>query len=1287
MKLNFKKFLILLSAAACLCTVFLLNTGASEAPSQTKNTVTYNSIDYEWTYENGALTVEFKTKDYSLKVISALKSDTVFTENQEFFSANVNKLCIKGADGTDGYKLSEKIGSYTASEILLPNLETIIIGGTGYIGDTSGYFFANLKSLKYVEFSTAPDTAAPDCVDLTKMNLQAGSNSSDLVVSGMFLGCSSIKEVILNETEIFNTKFPYIGTAMFADCTSLESINIPSWVTTISDKAFRSCSLTSITLPASVTAIEKDAFLKCTALTSVTLSSSPTVSNKSAFPDSASLTIYCPDQATKDTLTALGYTNTNIVYEDPTLKLLSGSIENCSYVKSVSRKYDTLNWEFDTETGELFIWAENNNAVEFAPSNSGGLIPNATFKEFAAAFGSHVKILNFFNKDKTKIINHISGAWGNTGFGLLSTIGISNIEEIYVDSNVNLYYCGKLFEGLPNITTFGKVGTPIGTVDLSSFTQQGGDAAGTFDGQDGIKVVKLMNATTTQGDASKNGGCFENIPDNYFAGMEGLCEVVLSGKTGSIGANAFDGCTKLTRLSVPVGVPATTSYTNVTLPLFNENALKGSSVKVISMLDPNFADSTDENVKALPDAEGLEIYTTSAALKAGFEGKYTLSELVAIVGTVKSNGFSIRTSESNGLRNLFTFDEALNAELKAFEVELIEYGGILIPANKLEQLGDSFKLNVVRQNNTYFVNTGAATKIPVWSNGVLVGRKLSSSVENVKTDFAVTLVNFTSNFTNDVYACAYSVYMDSYGNEYVEIANYGTENENLKHNSITKIATAMYTNYPATTDAKYEALLKVTVEASPVWNVLYQASTDEGVTDLGEGVYAMTVTNSINGTEYRIVAAAAREAAQAKANEGDICIAVSDIEEKAAALEKKEDSVLTEWNTSMQTKTYNRAEHNAQHPQGMASDGEYVYVSLTGKILKIRISDGEEVGTYTSNIGKGFHMGDMTCHNGYLYGSITGSGTYTSHVFIGVIKCSDIVGDKGDEILNIAHFYEIDSSEANYGFGGIDGIAVGNIPGKGYIDADGTIHKDSGKYLLVAVSGGVRTSDTTLSDTAYDNDNYKICALNLTDVLNNAKPINDDLFCNATGLTSVKPVHEMYTYIGACRYGPQTMEVDKDTGDIILNMYSRPANSVYPEVSGAIVIDGSEMLRLEEIEVGQSVPETSESYAAAKEQAEKYLVDGKYPTGYFATLKCTCGLNGIEKHDCISYGDTGKEFSFCPGSLKVYSNGFVSLGDDFYYILYFLDGSSDADGWTCTIALRKLNHYESAWSYSSYSYN
>ena len=63
-----------------------------------------------------------------------------------------------------------------------------------------------------------------------------------------------------------------IGSSVFKDCVSLESVTIPGSVTAIGDSAFEGCfSLTSITLPDGLTSIGESAFEGCSALISITI--------------------------------------------------------------------------------------------------------------------------------------------------------------------------------------------------------------------------------------------------------------------------------------------------------------------------------------------------------------------------------------------------------------------------------------------------------------------------------------------------------------------------------------------------------------------------------------------------------------------------------------------------------------------------------------------------------------------------------------------------------------------------------------------------------------------------------------------------------------------------------------------------------------------------------------------------------------------------------------------------------------------------------------------------------
>ncbi|MDY5917404.1 MAG: leucine-rich repeat domain-containing protein [Treponema sp.] len=114
-----------------------------------------------------------------------------------------------------------------------------------------------------------------------------------------------------------------IGSSAFYKCTKLTSVTIPEGVTSIGSYAFSYCSsLTSITIPNSVTSIGDEAFQDCSSLTSITIPEGVTSIGNYAFDECKKLTsITIPESVTSiggyafyycTSLKTINYTGTQV---------------------------------------------------------------------------------------------------------------------------------------------------------------------------------------------------------------------------------------------------------------------------------------------------------------------------------------------------------------------------------------------------------------------------------------------------------------------------------------------------------------------------------------------------------------------------------------------------------------------------------------------------------------------------------------------------------------------------------------------------------------------------------------------------------------------------------------------------------------------------------------------------------------------------------------------------------------------------------------------------------------
>lgn len=189
------------------------------------------------------------------------------------------------------------------------------------------------------------------------------------------------------------------------------------------------------------------------------------------------------------------------------------------------------------------------------------------------------------------------------------------------------------------------------------------------------------------------------------------------------------------------------------------------------------ADTTNE-VYILNKEHNYEPATTDAGYKAyvcticGDEGDRIFN--TSFDGAVALEGYSIRLrsteTATNGLRSICSFDWSKNAAFEADGYSLLEFGAIAVSKAQYEAAGNTFTVDAESGK----LSGVSGVMVPVWEEGKFVGKTLGT-VNNV-TQFALTAVNFTDNYTSDIYFCAYSVYSLAGEDEpIVTIADYPVE--------------------------------------------------------------------------------------------------------------------------------------------------------------------------------------------------------------------------------------------------------------------------------------------------------------------------------------------------------------------------------------------------------------------------------------------------------------------------------------------------------------------------------
>ncbi len=737
------------------------------------NATSYYSISSWTVYSNGEIVFECTGGHETIKpfinrhdtgdklTLGAIKSTAITVDGKSTtIGAYVKKITLKGFTHLGGNYGSPLSGWSAATTIDLGSINTIVPCNTRGL-------FSGMRNLVTVG-SSLDGTLNRGVVDLScltewwqKHGTQSMFSDTSKTSYAGFYNCTSIKKVILPAMDD-GTLESFLQS--FYNCTSLEEIVVPT-------------SYTNMTL-------STDSFVNCPKLTKIVFESP----NAVTFPEGYTLPdtvteIVCYTDTVKAKLVATGIDAAKITVETAPAKFIvtgEGS--------SVREAYKTwFNYYFNKLSGELVITADH------------GLYDKKGTKDW--------------NTDDTANVSV-------TAYYVFTTSGLSQAFKDFKNEYKSLVTSIKL-EGLHEFGGWWGASpladwTACEKIDigvLNAYVQPGADAnnSGMFRGNTALVTVgSSYYGTLVDGEVNVNG--IELSRGDVFVkymlyGCSSVKRVILpslkSETARSVNETTFFGCTALETIVVP-----DVSYT-ITGGAFDSL----TSLKVIELKDKNFVDTAD---KLFPDVEGLTVIchseTTYDSIVAN---SYNSTKAVHFAGVVNATGFSIRLTDYNGLRCLFSFDDIRKTVLEENGLTFKEYGAMLISEAKLNSFGAP--LTLVNNGGRYVPSTFSASKLSIYEGDTLVGKLLLGNPDNNDntSDFAVTITNYKSNQNDGVYAVAYAVFTDDAGNDYIEYANYGDieGKEAYEFVNIYDVALNMYLSGDS------DLLEKVTDEVA-VWGIL-----------------------------------------------------------------------------------------------------------------------------------------------------------------------------------------------------------------------------------------------------------------------------------------------------------------------------------------------------------------------------------------------------------------------------------------------------------------------------------
>ena len=444
----------------------------------------------------------------------------------------------------------------TASNTLIVGCQnTIIPNSVTSIGNSAFRYCSSLTSITIGNSVTSiGEEAFYKCSGLTSVTI---GNSVTSIGENAFHYCSSLTSVTLHSNSIVGKTYNYstaigdifgsqvkeyiignsitsIGDWAFSGCSGLTFVTIPNSVTSIGNGAFSNCSsLTSVTIGNSVTSIGKEAFYKCSGLKSVTIPNSVTNIGDEAFRGCSGLT----SVTIGNSVTSIGgsaFSNcsslTSVTIGNSVTSIGRSAFFGCSGLTSIT---------CDATTPPTLGY----DAFYDVKSSIPVYVPCGCVSAYKTASGWYV----FANIQEPLAEYSIIAATSNNQMG-----------TAIVDYNT---ICGNQISATAN-HGYHFVQWSDGNTDnqralvLTQDTILTAEFALTLSGQCGDDLYWVYDEANKTISITGSGDMYDYTKSTqpWYLFQEQITEVTTSNTTTSIGTSAFEGCVRLSKVSLGYGM-------------------------------------------------------------------------------------------------------------------------------------------------------------------------------------------------------------------------------------------------------------------------------------------------------------------------------------------------------------------------------------------------------------------------------------------------------------------------------------------------------------------------------------------------------------------------------------------------------------------------------------------------------------------------------------------------------------------------------------------------------------